>query len=309
MNFATSKEAQAAMHSRSAVFNNRFVIVEPYYQPNDPSTYDTKESLAEAAMNKQATKEDHEEKMKLIEDRQSLQNQQINNLENTIQKRLNLLKTYANYALNVKEEEKVKMKMIVDKVLIPLYEEAEQLHELYMKAGKNLSKKEIKEKIQNYLSAVISTFENTYLYKTLNDDVQNQLVSIFNKPSPSEPSAIRKSSSHSQHKTKYYPKKAGSFANQSKMICISNLPEGCTEKDISLSLTHYFGVKSIEIDEGQCKAFVSFEEAWHTKKPVKTGLIIKNKVGFAVIVLINRFCILSIPINYVYMWFIPFLFF
>ena len=144
------------MRSRSAVFNNRFVIVEPYYDPEDPTTFDTAESIAAANEAIEAKKEDQEEKMKLVEEQHQLKNQEIENLEKSIQRRLALLSKYASFARTIKEEEKVQLKKSLDKVLIPLYEEAEALYDLYLKAGKISTRNEDPkndsiEKIKNYL--------------------------------------------------------------------------------------------------------------------------------------------------------------
>lgn len=275
------------MRSRSAVFNNRFVIVEPYYDPEDPTTFDTAESLAAANEAIEAKKEDQEEKMKLVEEQHQLKNQEIENLEKSIQRRLALLSKYASFARTIKEEEKVQLKKSLDKVLIPLYEEAEALYDLYLKAGKISTRNEDPkndsiEKIKNYLFAVTTAFENTYLYQTLKEDVTNQLMSIFNKQLTQVNTNYKSSTkSYSKHKNsaykgKYYDKSLYQIDNRSKEIVIANLPEGCTENDIIYSLKGYFGVQNIRI-EGT-NGFVTFEQNWHTKKPIKTGLYIKNKV-------------------------------
>lgn len=280
VNFARSKSAYAAMHSRSAVFNNRFVIVEPYYEPDDETTFDTKESIAAANQDIAAKKEEQQEKMKLVVEQHNIKNQQIEKLENSIQKRLDLLSKYAKFAATVEEDKRVQLKISLDKVLIPLYEEAETLYDLYLKAGTSSSSKQDSiDKIKQYFSSITTAFENTYLSSILKEDVTNQLVSILNK----QLAVVNQSNSRHRHahkkssyKSKFNNSNLYQIDNRSKEVVIKNLPKGCEEKDVAFSLKGYYGVQNIRMDGSQ--AFITFEQNWHTKKPIKTGLVILNKV-------------------------------
>lgn len=268
------------MHSRSAVFNNRFVIVEPYYEPDDETTFDTKESIAAANQDIAAKKEEQQEKMKLVVEQHNIKNQQIEKLENSIHKRLDLLSKYAKFAATVEEDKRVQLKISLDKVLIPLYEEAETLYDLYLKAGTSSSSKQDSiDRIKQYFSSITTAFENTYLSSILKEDVTNQLVSILNKQlAVVNQSNTRHRHAHkkSSYKSKFNNSNLYQIDNRSKEVVIKNLPEGCEEKDVAFSLKGYYGVQNIRMDGSQ--AFITFEQNWHTKKPIKTGLVILNKV-------------------------------
>lgn len=267
-----SEAAYAAMRSHSAVFKNRFVIVEAFYDPNDPSTFEVKTGKRR----KMAVKEDP---MKLVEDRHNIRLQEISAIRSSIVKRIDLLKKYSIVAKSVKDADIPRFRKSLDSVLLPLYEETDKLYELLKTSGvKEADSVDPETEVKQLLFSILPLFENTFVHSTLKSEVTSQVISIFQKQYRLIQNSKRRSndpilfsSKRGQRASSYYQ-----IDNRSRTLQLLNLPEGTTQDDVAVALKGFFGVKSIQI-EGR-RALISFEEVWQTKKPMKTGLMVRRQV-------------------------------
>ena len=168
-----SEAAYAAMRSHSAVFKNRFVIVEAFYDPNDPSTFEVKTGKRR----KMAVKEDP---MKLVEDRHNIRLQEISAIRSSIVKRIDLLKKYSIVAKSVKDADIPRFRKSLDSVLLPLYEETDKLYELLKTSGvKEADSVDPETEVKQLLFSILPLFENTFVHSTLKSEVTSQVISIF----------------------------------------------------------------------------------------------------------------------------------
>lgn len=311
--FEHSKAAYAAMRSHSAVFKNRFVIVEPLYNPNNPATFEkisrkrgekgkpnlnrneTSSSLnrnetpthssqstaslsAETGVSGESMEpvEPVEPAMKLVETRQQLQQQEIAVIRSSIQKRLELLQKYAVLATSIAPSEIPKFRSSLNQLLEPLYEEAGTLYELLKTSGiKEDGGEDPESEVKRLLSAVYQLFEDSKLFSELKSAVTSRLYSIFEK----QFRQLNRSKRRFSASPAFSKKRRGSLYeidNRPRSIRIAKLPEGATQDDVAVALKGFFGVQQIDVQASS--ATISFLQPWQTTKPIRTGLWICNQV-------------------------------
>ena len=78
------------MRSRSAVFHNRFIVVHPFYNPDDPSTFESDRARASPRL-RDERRVRREDRLQLVLERQQLQAQQIQTLQVSLRRRQELL--------------------------------------------------------------------------------------------------------------------------------------------------------------------------------------------------------------------------
>lgn len=308
--FEHSKAAYAALRSHSAVFKNRFVIVEPLYNPNDPATFEKSprkrgekgkptvsrpDSLAHssnqtpgvsAAVGVSATRGgggdsaepgvDSESAMKLVETRQHLQQEEIAVIRSSIQKRLELLQKYAVLAQTIAPAELPKLRASLRQALEPLYQEAGSLYELLKTSGiKEEGSEGPESEVKRTLSAVFQLFEDSELFSELKTAVTSRLYAIFEKQYRQLHRAKRPFAGQAGFAKK---RRAAMYAidNRPRSVRIAQLPAGATQDDVAVALKGFFGVQRIDVEGGS--ATISFLQPWQTTKPVRGGLWIRNQV-------------------------------
>ena len=275
------------MHSRSAVFNSRSVVVEPYYNANDPATIDTPESL-QLARKEEEQQLHPEDKLKLVEDRQSLVNQEIATLRATIEKKRELAGKYAKLTPTIEEAKKGELEAAVMRVMTSVFALTRQLYQVLKTSGKNLEGKvvassevgSVENEVTSLLESTVVPFAGTFLHESLNQAVMNELIAMFKEyADKARPAPQTKRG----YPGKTYPSKRAftrsmyQIDNRSREVVVKDLPSEATETDVITAMRGYFGVKRIEMRGNE--AVIEFEEPWQTQKPTQTGLFICNKVG------------------------------
>ena len=275
------------MHSRSAVFNSRSVVVEPYYNSNDPATFDTPESL-ELARKEEEEHIHPEDKRKLLEDRQSLVNQEIATLRATIGKKRELAGKYAKLTPTIGEAKRSELELAVMRVMTSVFALTRQLYHVLKTSGKNLEGKVmtsseaggVEKEITTLLESTVVPFAGTFLHESLNQAVMSELISMFKEyAEKARPSSQTKRG----YQGKVYPSKKAftrsmyQIDNRSREVVVKDLPKEATETDVITAMKGFFGVKRIEMRGNE--AVIEFEEPWQTQKPTQTGLFICNKVS------------------------------
>lgn len=309
--FEHSKAAYAALRSHSAVFKNRFVIVEPLYNPNDPATFEKTprkrgekgkpnpsrtDSLSHSANqtagvstavgvsetrdgggNSAEPAVDSESAMKLVETRQHLQQEEIAVIRSSIQKRLELLQKYAVLAQTIAPAELPRLRTSLNQLLEPLYQEAGSLYELLKTSGiKEEGSEGPESEVKRTLSAVFQLFEDSELFSELKTAVTSRLYAIFEKQYRQLHRAKRPFAGQAGFAKK---RRAAMYEidNRPRSVRIAQLPAGATQDDVAVALKGFFGVQRIDVEGGS--ATISFLQPWQTTKPVRGGLWIRNQVG------------------------------
>ena len=314
--FEHSKAAYAALRSHSAVFKNRFVIVEPLYNPNDPATFEKLPrkrgekgkpnpsrasspgvssgagvsskpgaSSSDPSNSSNSSKpselsepsESSESAMKLVATRQHLQQEEIAVIRSSIQKRLELLQKYALLAQTIAPAELPKLRTSLSQLLEPLYQEAGALYELLKTSGiKEEGSEGPESEVKRLLSAVFQLFEDSELFAELKTAVTSRLYSIFEKQYRQLNRSKRPFAGASGFSKK---RRAAMYEidNRPRSIRIAQLPAGATQDDVAVALKGFFGVQRIDVEGGS--ATISFLQPWQTTKPVRGGLWIRNQVG------------------------------
>lgn len=285
MKFANSYAAYAAMRSRSAVFNNRFIVVQPNYNPDDPTTFELNPAESARKIREERDKAalEREDRMQLVLVRQQIQAQEISTLKDSLRKRLDLLKKYAKLASTLPENQRSSFQASLTKVMTSVYNDSDQLYELLKTCGKAAKmgdpNMDAETEVKTMLFEIISNFENTFLYDSLKAAITTHLISLFQK----QMTSIHGNSSFKRprgEQSTFYPKRSKNqfqIDNRSKKVILKNLPPDTKEEDVVNSLTGYFGVKSITKDGSQ--AVIEFDQPWQTKKPIQQGLIIRKMVS------------------------------
>lgn len=305
--FEHSKAAYAALRSHSAVFKNRFVIVEPLYNPNDPATFEktprkrgekgkptpspahpstqtpgvsAAPGVSEASGGGGESAEPgvaSESAMKLVATRQQLQHEEIAVIRSSIQKRLELLQKYAVLAQTIAPGELPRLRASLRQLLEPLYQEAGALYELLKTSGiKEEGGEGPESEVKRTLSAVFQLFEDSELFSELKTAVTSRLYAIFEK----QYRQLHRSKRPFAGQAAFAKKRRAAMYeidNRPRSVRIAQLPAGATQDDVAVALKGFFGVQRIEVEGGS--ATISFLQPWQTTKPVRGGLWIRNQVG------------------------------
>ena len=284
MKFESSHAAYAAMRSRSAVFNNRFIVVQPNYNPEDPTTFELNPAESAKKIRREQDKAalEREDRMQLVLVRQQIQAQEISTLKDSLRKRLDLLKKYAKLALTLPESQRSSFQTSLTKVMASVYNDSDQLYELLKTSGKAAKIGDVnvdaESEVKSFLFEIISDFENTCLYDSLKAAITGHLISLFQKQMTSIHGNTSYKRPYDEQSAMYSKRNPNQFQidNRSRKVILKNLPLDTKEEDVVNSLTGYYGVKSITKDGSE--AIIEFDQPWQTKKPIQQGLVIRNTV-------------------------------
>lgn len=264
------------MRSRSAVFHNRFIVVHPFYNPDDPSTFESDRARASPRLwdERRVRRED---RLQLVLERQQLQAQQIQTLQVSLRRRQELLAKYAALSRSLPEAQRGKLQQSLTKLMTAVYGDADALYELLKTSGKaaQTSEADAETEVRALLEAACKEFEGTFLQDVLRKEVTAHLIALFQK----QMTIQRRSLKREAGRTDAERAARGAFAidNRSRSVVVRNLADDVTERDVVNSLAGFFGVKNIQKEGAQ--ATIEFDEPWQTKKPMQTGLLIGKSVG------------------------------
>lgn len=264
------------MRSRSAVFHNRFIVVHPFYNPDDPTTFESDRSrLSPKSRDERRVR--REDRIQLVLERQQLQAQQIQTLQVSLRRRQELLRKYAQLSRTLEESQREKLQQSLTKLMTAVYGDADALYELLKTSGKaaQTSEADAETEVRTLLEAVCGEFEGTFLQDVLRQEVTAHLIALFQKQMTMQ----RRSFKREAGRTDAEKAARGAFAidNRSRSVVVRNLAADVTERDVVNSLAGFFGVKDIRKEGTQ--ATIEFDEPWQTKKPIQTGLLIGKSVG------------------------------
>ena len=118
------------MRSRSAVFQNRFVVVYPFIDPSDPSTIESNhaEVTRRTREERKRAKQEQENRMKLIQERQDILVQEIATVKTTLTKRMEILKKYAAKARSLPEDQRPAFQTSIAKAMTGVYQDVDMLY-------------------------------------------------------------------------------------------------------------------------------------------------------------------------------------
>lgn len=288
------------MRSRSAVFNSRSVVVEPLYNVNDAQTFDTPESLRLAAEEEAAILHPAD-KLRLVEDRQSIIEQEIGTLCETIAKKMELAGKYAALAAGIEEAKKGALQLGAVKLVRSVGEQVGELYRLLKMSGRRLrdtplraptqpqsqpspsqqaqpAEETVETEVRGLMERVIAPFEGSFLYATLSELVMNHLLGLFAKYVAAERQTVRgkrglaEAAAAKRRKAAMYQ-----LDNRSREVVVKGLPATVKEVDVINAMKGFYGVRKIVLNGTEAR--IEFEEPWQTTKPMRAGLFICNKVS------------------------------
>ena len=294
------------MRSRSAVFNSRSVVVEPLYNVNDAQTFDTPESLR-LAEEEEAAILHPADKLRLVEDRQSIIEQEIGTLCETIAKKMELAGKYAALAASIEEAKKGALQLGAVKLVRSVGEQVGELYRLLKMSGRRLrdtplraptqqsqpspsqqaqpqspsqqpAEETVETEVRGLMERVIAPFEGSFLYATLSELVMNHLLGLFAKYVAAERQTVRgkrglaEAAAAKRRKAAMYQ-----LDNRSREVVVKGLPATVKEVDVINAMKGFYGVRKIVLNGTEAR--IEFEEPWQTTKPMRAGLFICNKVS------------------------------
>lgn len=289
------------------------MVVYPFYDPNDPTTFETNhaESTRRAREERKQAELEQANRMQLIQERQTIRSQEITTLRTTLDKRVDILKKFAAKAHNLPAEQHTPFQTSLTKAMTGVYQDVDALYELWKIAGSavqtSAEKVDAENEAKEILFGVVKAFEGTFLYETLHAQVTEHLIALFRRQMvairkgqavPSDNGSGERTGSqsyrggHSRGRGRgkrpysgasHYGKRGKvdssqfQIDNRPRKVAVRGLGEGVTEMDVANALTGYYGVKNIAMAGGE--VVIEFEQPWQTKEPIQRGLFIKNKVG------------------------------
>ena len=297
------------MRSRSAVFNSRSVVVEPLYNVNDAQTFDTPESLR-LAEEEEAAILHPADKLRLVEDRQSIIEQEIGTLCETIAKKMELAGKYAALAAGIEEAKKGALQLGAVKLVRSVGEQVGELYRLLKMSGRRLrdtplraptqpqsqpspsqqaqpqspsqqaqpAEETVEMEVRGLMERVIAPFEGSFLYATLSELVMNHLLGLFAKYVAAERQIVRGKRGLAEEAAAKRRKAAMyQLDNRSREVVVKGLPATVKEVDVINAMKGFYGVRKIVLNGTEAR--IEFEEPWQTTKPMRAGLFICNKVS------------------------------
>ena len=290
------------MRSRSAVFNSRSVVVEPHYNVNDSQTFDTPESLRLAEEEEESTLHPMD-KLRLVEDRQSIIIQEIDTLCESIVKKMELAGKYAALAGSISEAKKGALQLGAVKLVRSICDLVGELYRLLKMSGRHLrdtplgaqamqapqapqapqagqqEAEVVEAEVRGLMEQVIAPFEGSFLHATLSEMVMNHLLGLFAKYVASDRQTARGKRSPAGTAAAAKRKRTAQFQldNRSREVVVRGLPATVKEVDVISAMKGFYGVRKIVLSGGEAR--IEFAEPWQTTKPIRAGLFICNKVN------------------------------